>query len=194
MEKKYFSEYKTSPMPLPNLVEIQTESYGRFLKEGFRALFDEISPVKDYNETEFNLDFVDYSIDEPKCDEYFAKSHNLSYEAPLRVKIRLTNKRTKEVKEQEIFLADLPLMTAHGTFIINGVERVFVSQLSRSFGVYFTANILRGEKYFGAKIIPSRGAWLEMETELDNAIYVRIDRKRKIPVSVLLKVLTSLCR
>lgn len=188
MEKKYFSKYRASPMALPNLVEIQTESYGRFLKEGLRALLCEVSPIKDYNETEFNLDLVDYSLDEPKCDEYFAKAHNLSYEAPLRAKVRLTNKQTKEVKEQEIFLADLPLMTDHGTFVINGVERVFVSQLSRSFGVYFSVNILRGEKYFGAKIIPSRGAWLEMETELDNAIYVRIDRKRKLPVSVLLKV------
>jgi DNA-directed RNA polymerase subunit beta len=189
MQKKYFSKYKEPFIPLPNLVEIQLNSFQWFLKDGLKELLAEFSPINDYAGKEFILEFLDYSIDEPKYDEYYAKANNLSYEAPLKIKVRLTKKATKEIKEQEVFLADMPLMTSHGTFIVNGVERVVVSQLARSFGVYFTMNVLRGKKLFGAKIIPNRGAWIEMETDLDGAIYIRIDRKRKVPVTALLRIL-----
>ncbi|MEK9175211.1 MAG: DNA-directed RNA polymerase subunit beta, partial [Patescibacteria group bacterium] len=137
---------------------------------------------------EFSLEFLDYIFDEPRFDENYARINNLSFETPLRVRVRLTNKTTGEKKEQEIFMADFPLMTPRGTFIINGVERIVVSQLARSFGAYFTANISRGKKLFGAKIIPSRGAWLEFETEADGTLYVRIDRKRKIAATALLRI------
>ncbi|PIR69703.1 MAG: DNA-directed RNA polymerase subunit beta [Candidatus Niyogibacteria bacterium CG10_big_fil_rev_8_21_14_0_10_46_36] len=189
LPKKYFSKRRTDLAPLPSLVSVQLDSFRWLIDHGLRDLFKDFSPITDYAEKDLELEFVDYSIDEePKHDEYFAKAHNLSYEAPLRVKVRLRNNVTKESKEQEIFLADMPIMTERGTFIVNGVERVIVSQIARSFGVYFTANILRGKKFFGAKIIPSRGAWIEIETGSDNALYVRIDRKRKIPVSALLRI------
>ncbi|MBI5787170.1 MAG: DNA-directed RNA polymerase subunit beta [Candidatus Niyogibacteria bacterium] len=189
MEKKYFSSYRPPLVDLPPLASPQLDSFRWFLDRGLRELFDEFSPVEDYTGNELALEFVDFYLDEPKCDEYYAKTHNLSYEAPLRIRAKLTNKRTKEIKEQEIFLTDLPLMTPRGTFIVNGVERVIVSLLARSFGLYFTANLYGGRKFFGAKIIPSRGAWLEIETESDGAMYVRIDRKRKIPVTALLRML-----
>ncbi|MFH0803547.1 MAG: DNA-directed RNA polymerase subunit beta [Candidatus Tagabacteria bacterium] len=188
MQKKYFSKYKDPFIPLPNLVEIQLNSFNWFLREGLKELFKEFSPINDYAGKEFVLEFLDYSIDEPKYDEYHAKANNLSYEAPLKIKVRLTKKETKETKEQEVFLTDMPLMTNHGTFIVNGVERVVVSQLARSFGAYFNMNVARGKKLFGAKIIPNRGAWIEVETDFDGAIYVRIDRKRKIPASTFLRI------
>lgn len=189
MEKKYFSSYKPPLVPFPPLASPQLDSFKSFLSKGLRELFEEFSPVEDYTGKELALEFADFYFDEPKCDEYHAKTHNLSYEAPFRVKVRLTNKRTKEIKEQEIFLTDMPLMTPRGTFIVNGVERVVVSLLARSFGLYFTAEVYGARKLFGAKIIPSRGAWLELATESDGAIYVRIDRKRKIAVSTLLRML-----
>lgn len=188
MNKKYFSRYREPLTPLPYLAEIQINSYKWFLEKGLGELFREFSPIRDYGGEDLELDFVDFSIDEPKYEEYQVKTLNLSFEAALRVRVRLTNKKTGEVKEQEIFLADMPLMTPRGTFIVNGVERVIVSQLMRSFGVYFIENIIRGRRYFGAKIIPARGAWIEVETDFDNAIYARIDRKRKIPVSSLLRI------
>ncbi len=186
--KKFFSKYKEPFIPLPNLVEIQLNSFSWFLKEGLKELFQEFSPINDYAGKEFVLEFTDYSIDEPKFDEYWAKANNLSYETPLKIKVRLTKKESGESKEQEVFLTDMPLMTSHGTFIVNGVERVVVSQLARSFGVYFTMNVLRGRKLFGAKIIPNRGAWIEVETDADGVIYVRIDRKRKIPATTFLRI------
>ncbi len=188
MQKKYFAKYKEPFIPLPNLVEIQLNSFRWFLNEGLKELFQEFSPITDYTGKEFNLEFSGFSVEEPKFDEYYAKANNFSFEAPLKVRVKLTKKETGETKEQEVFLTDLPLMTNHGTFIVNGVERVVVSQLARSFGVYFTMNISRGKKLFGAKIIPNRGAWIEVETDIDGAIYARIDRKRKIPVTALLKV------
>lgn len=188
MKKKYFSKYKEPAVPLPNLVKTQLDSYVLFLKESLKELFQEYSPIDDYTGKEFRLEFLDYTVGEPKHDEYHARVNNLTYEAPLKVKVRLTNKQLKHSKEQEIFLSDLPLMTNHGTFVINGVERVIVPQITRSFGVYFTANVLKGKKYFGAKIIPSRGSWIEVETEADGVMYARIDRKRKIPITSILRV------
>ncbi|MEK7162549.1 MAG: DNA-directed RNA polymerase subunit beta [Patescibacteria group bacterium] len=188
MNKKYFSNYREPLAPLPYLAEIQLESWRWFLDQGVKELFKEFSPIKDYGGEDLELEFVDYALDEPKYDEYQAKALNSSFDATLRVKARLTNKKTGEMKEQEIFLADMPLMTPRGTFIVNGVERVVVSQLARSFGVYFTANFLRGKTYFGAKIIPARGAWIELESDSDGALYARIDRKRKIPATCLLRI------
>ncbi|MBI3305174.1 DNA-directed RNA polymerase subunit beta [Candidatus Parcubacteria bacterium] len=174
-------------MPIPNLIEVQLDSYRWFLAEGLRELFDEISPIKDHAAKDLELALVDHYLDEPKYDEAKARERGVSYEAPLRAKARLTNKRTGEIKEQEVFLGDFPLMTGRGTFIINGVERVVVSQLIRSPGVFFTVNYWRSRKLFGAKIIPNRGAWLEFETDFDGVISVKIDRKRKAPVSALLR-------
>jgi DNA-directed RNA polymerase subunit beta len=188
IKKKYFSRYRAPFAELPHLVEVQAASYGWLLSDGIREIFDEVSPISDYTEKEFALEFADFYVDEPRYDEEFARENNLSYEAPLRVRVRLTNKTSGEKKEQEVFLADFPLMTERGTFIINGVERVVVSQLARSFGAYFTVNYSRGKKLFGAKIIPQRGVWLEFETDSDGALYVKIDRKRKIAASALLRV------
>jgi len=186
--KKYFPNHKTSRSPIPNLAEVQLSSYKWLFAKGLRELFDEVSPLKeDFGGWEMTLEFVDYYLDEPKYTEQEAREKNLSYEAPLRIKARLTNKKTKEVKEQEIYLGDFPLMTSRGTFVVNGVERVIVSQLIRSSGVYFTSYTSRGKRYFGAKIIPNRGAWIEFETDVDGSIGVKIDRKRKIPATTIFR-------
>jgi len=174
---------------LPNLVEVQTKSYDWLFKEGLRDLLDEISPVDDFTGENFSLTFGDYYLENPKIDEKTAREKNLTYKAPLRVKATLLNKKTEEIKEGEVFLGDFPLMTKRGTFIINGVERVVVSQIVRSYGVLFTADNVNGKNYFGAKVIPSRGAWLEIETNAKNVISVKIDRKRRIPITTLLRAL-----
>ncbi len=172
---------------LPNLIEIQIDSYDWFLEKGLKELLDEVNPIKDFTEKDLELSFGEYYLDDPKYDEVTAKSKNISYEAPLRCKVQLLIKKTGEIKEQEIYLGDFPLMTDRGTFIINGVERVVVSQIIRSPGVFFTMDYQKGRKLFGAKIIPNRGAWLEIETDFDGAIYVKIDRKRKVPITSLLR-------
>ncbi len=172
---------------LPNLIEAQTQSYNWLLEKGIKELFSEVNPITDFTEKDLALEIGAYYLDRPKFDEQTAKSKNLSYEAPFRAKAKLTIKKTGEVQEQEIYLGDFPIMTERGSFIINGVERVVVSQLIRSPGVFFTMNYNKGKKLFGAKIIPNRGAWLEIETDLDGAIWVKIDRKRKAPVTTLLR-------
>ena len=184
---KNFSKYQAS-LDLPNLIEIQLNSYSWFLKQGLKELFDEASPIKDWSGKELELYFLDYYFDEPKYSESEAKTQNSSYEASLRCKLKLVNKKTGQAKEQEIYLGDFPLMTNRGTFIVNGVERVVVSQLIRSPGVLFTLSYLYGkDKFFGAKVIPNRGAWLEFETDREGVISVKIDRKRKVPVTTLLR-------
>jgi len=188
MEKKYFSRYRPAAVELPNLPEVQLNSYAWFFKKGLHELFDEVSPIRDFGGKELMLDFASFSLDEPKYDEAKTRELNLSFEAPLRMRAKLTNSKTGEVKEQEIYLGEFPIMTPRGTFIVNGVERVVVSQLIRSSGVYFTNYISHGRRFFGAKIIPNRGAWLEFETDLDGTINVKIDRKRKIPATSLLRV------
>ncbi|MBU2037410.1 DNA-directed RNA polymerase subunit beta [Patescibacteria group bacterium] len=186
MKDKFFGKHP-NVMPLPDLIELQRDSFKWFRDKGLKELFEEVSPIRDWSGKDLDLYFGDYYFDEPKYTEAEAKSQNVSFEAPLRVKLRLVNRKTQEVKEQEIYLGEFPLMTEHGTFIVNGVERVVVSQLIRSSGAFFTAASARGRKLFGAKIIPNRGAWLEFETDHDNTIYVKIDRKRKVPVTSLLR-------
>lgn len=184
---KRFSKYPKNLYPLPSLIKVQLDSYQWFLERGLQELFDEVSPIKDYSGKDLELSIEDYSLDEPKCNEAEAKKFGLSYEAPLRAKVKLNNKKTKDIKEQEIFLTDFPIITPRGTFIVNGVERVVVSQLIRSPGVFFTINYIRGRKVHGAKIIPNRGAWLEFETDSNGVISVKIDRKRKVPVTSLMR-------
>ncbi|MBI2644284.1 MAG: DNA-directed RNA polymerase subunit beta [Candidatus Wildermuthbacteria bacterium] len=172
----------------PYLLEVQHNSWRVFWDTHLKELLQEISPVRDYTKKEFELWFVDFKLGEPNYrSDLDAKNNDDSLEASLRVKVRLVNLRTKEVKEQEIFLCDFPLMTERGTFVVNGVERVAISQLIRSPGAFFTANVSQGRKLFGAKIIPNRGAWLEFETEPSGAIVVRIDRKRKVSATTLLR-------
>ena len=175
-------------LPLPYLLGLQKESWSSFWGRDLKELFQEISPIRDHTKKELELWFLDYKLDEPKYKtDLEAKQNNDSYEAALRVKTKLVNLKTKEIKEQEVFLTDFPLMTERGTFIVNGVERVVISQLIRSPGAFFTAQTIGGKNYFGAKIIPNRGAWLEFETDASGFIGVKIDRRRKIAASTLLR-------
>jgi len=176
-------------LEMPYLIEIQKRSYDWFLESGLRELFRDISPIQDFTGN-LILEFIDYSLGEPKYTVDDSKERDVTYAAPLRVKVRLINKETGEVKEQEVFMGDFPLMTETGTFIINGAERVIVSQLVRSPSVYFSTKVDKnGKKTFTSTIIPNRGAWLELETDAKDVIYVRIDRTRKLPVTVLLRAL-----
>ncbi len=177
-------------LPLPYLLSLEKESWKVFWERDLKELFQEISPIRDYTKKELELWFLDYKLDTPKYKtDLEAKLNNDSYEVSLRVRTKLVNLKTKEIKEQEVFLTDFPLMTERGTFIVNGVERVAISQLIRSPGAFFTAQTMGGKNYFGAKIIPNRGAWLEFETEPTGFIGVKIDRKRKIAATCLLRAL-----
>jgi len=177
-------------LDMPNLIEVQKNSYKWFLEEGLREVFRDVSPITDYTGN-LILEFVDYSLDEnPKYSVEECKERDATYSAPLKVKVRLINKETGEVKEQEIFMGDFPLMTDNGTFIINGAERVIVSQLVRSPGIYYSMKIDRtGKRLFSTTVIPNRGAWLEYETDSNDILSVRIDRTRKLPITVLLRAL-----
>ncbi len=174
---------------LPNLIEIQLNSYKWFLEKSLGELFEEISPVIDFTGEKMELRFGDYFFEKPKYDEVFARENYLTYKASLRVKLSLVNKETGEIKEQEVFFGDFPQMTDRGTFIINGIERVVVSQIVRSYGVLFVADEVGGQKLFGAKIVPQRGAWLEIETNPKDVISVRIDRRRRLPITTFLRAL-----
>ena len=171
---------------LPNLIESQTDSYNWFLESGFQELIDEVNPITDASGN-LEISIADFYLDETKYDESTSKDKNISFEAPLKAKASLLIKKTGEIREQEIYLGDFPIMTERGTFIINGVERVVIHQLIRSPGVFFTMDYQKGKKLFGAKIIPNRGAWLEIDTDADGVISVKIDRKRKLPVTALLR-------
>ncbi len=176
-------------LDMPNLIEIQQRSYQWFLDEGLREMFRDISPIQDFTGN-LVLEFIDYSLGEPKYPVEECKKRDVTYAAPLRVRARLINKETGEVKEQEVFMGDFPLMTEKGTFIINGAERVIVSQLVRSPGVYFgRTQDATGKYIYSSSIIPNRGAWLEFEFDANDVLFVRIDRTRKIPVTILLKAL-----
>jgi len=188
IEKKYFSRYKESLSEVPNLVENQLLSYEEFLAGGLQKSIVEFSPILDYSEKKFELHFVDFSLEEPDYDEYHARNNKLSFQAKLKAKVRLENKIDGSSKVEEIFLTEIPYMTPHGTFIINGVERVIVPQLARSYGVFFTSDEKAKGTFYGAKIIPARGAWIEFESNKDGAVYVRIDKKRKFAATALLRV------
>jgi DNA-directed RNA polymerase subunit beta len=184
----YFNDHN-NVLGLPNLVEHQNRSFAWFVKEGLDELFNEISPIDDYTNTKLSLTFNDYHFGEAKITETQARENNVSYERPLLANVVLTNKISGEVKEHEIYLGDFPWMTERGTFVINGAERVVVSQLIRSAGIFFTAEQFGSTNLYGAKVIPGRGAWLEFETAHNGAIYVKIDRKRKLAVTTLFKAL-----
>ena len=177
-------------LAVPDLIEVQKNSYRNFLKEGLREVLADVSPITDYSES-LILEFTDYSLDDkPKYTVEKCKERDATYAAPLKVTVRLTNRDTHEIKESEVFMGDFPLMTEHGTFIINGAERVIVSQLVRSPGVYFARTIDKtGAFLYSAQMIPNRGAWIEYETDANGVVYARIDRARKLPVTVLLRAL-----
>ena len=176
-------------LDMPNLIEIQQNSYRWFLDEGLRDMFRDISPIQDFTGN-LVLEFIDYNLGDAKYEVEECKERDVTYAAPLRVKVRLINKETGEVKEQEVFMGDFPLMTDKGTFIINGAERVIVSQLVRSPGVYYAEQIdASGKKLYGATVIPNRGAWLEFESDVNDNIFVRVDRTRKLPGTVLIRAL-----
>lgn len=187
-ERVYFTSGDNA-LPLPNLIAHQKDSWRWFVKEGLSEIFSEINPIDDYTGQKLSLKFGKYYFGEPKNTDQFAKENNLTFEAPLHATVELTNKTTGVVEEQEIYLGEYPWMTERGTFIINGTERVVVSQLIRSAGVFFTAETVAGRNYYGAKIIPGRGAWMEFETASNGAIYVKIDRRRKMPATTLLRAL-----
>ena len=187
--QKYFARYKTPLTETPHLVESQLSSFSQFMESGFENLLREFSPITDYSGKKFELSMSNIELVHPKFDEHYAKNNKLNYEGQIKVKVTLKNKSLNVVKEQEMFLADFPLMTDHGTFIINGVERIITPQLARSFGIFFTSEEVKGKNFFGAKIIPARGVWMEIESDSDGTIYCRIDRKRKFPVTSLLRVL-----
>ncbi len=185
----YFTDSPDDGLKLPNLVDHQNKSFQWLVDEGLGELLAEISPIDDYTGTKLSLAFKDYHFEDPKTTEAEAKENNISFDAPLKATVELTNKVTGEVKEQEIYLGDFPWMTDRGTFVINGAERVVVSQLIRSAGVFYTAELSGTHNLYSAKVIPGRGAWLEFETAANHALYVKIDRKRKIPVTTLLRAL-----
>ncbi|PCI28200.1 DNA-directed RNA polymerase subunit beta [Candidatus Wolfebacteria bacterium] len=189
IKKKYFARYKKPLTTMPNLVENQILSYNDLLQNGLKTIFKEFSPITDYSKKKFELEFKNFEIGKPKYTEHHAKANKLTFDAPLSATILLRNLTHGGDKEQKIFMADFPVMTGHGTFVINGVERVIVPQLIRSFGVSFTVQEIKGKRYFGSKIIPSRGAWIEIEGDSDGTLQVRIDRKRKFPATSLLRAL-----
>ncbi|HLC69494.1 MAG TPA: DNA-directed RNA polymerase subunit beta [Patescibacteria group bacterium] len=186
-DARRFFTGRDNVMPLPDLIELQKNSYGWFLKFGVKELFEEVSPITDFTGRDLELYLEDYYLDEPRFDEVVCRTRNITFEAPLRITARLVNKRTGQSKSQEIYLGEIPVMTNRGTFIVNGIERVVVSQLIRSAGAFFTAENVRGRRYYGAKIIPNRGAWIEIETDMNNVLWVKVDRKRKVAATSILR-------
>src|SRR3989338_10227447 len=184
-ERINFSDKKV--LPLPDLIELQKKSYAWFWAEGLHELFEEVSPITDFIGRDLEVHFGSYILDDPKFDEVTSKQKNITYEAPLRVNTTLTNNKTGHTVEQEVYLGDFPLITDRGTFIINGIERVIVSQLIRSAGVFFSSQLGNEGKLYGAKVIPNRGSWLEFETDNNGVIWVKIDRKRKVAATTLLR-------
>ena len=188
MQVKNFSKSQLK-FPLPYLLQLQRDSWSQLWDRDLRDLFQEMFPVRDYTNKQFELDFVDFVLGKPKYENgYKAKEEEDSFSAPLRLKFALKNLKTKEIKEQEVFLADFPLMMDNGVFIINGVERVVIPQLIRSAGIFFTVKNFKGKKYFGAKIIPSRGAWLEFSTDTSGFLGIKVNRQRKVAATTLLRV------
>lgn len=188
IERRNYSRISGS-LELPNLVEVQTDSYKWFCEEGIKEVFNDVYPISNFAET-LSLEFVDCKFDEPKYSWEESKDRDANFAAPLRATLRLVNHTTGEIKENEVFMGDFPLMTDAGTFVINGAERVIVSQLVRSPGAYFGDIVDKsGRTVFTGSIIPSRGTWLEFENDIKNVLSVRIDRTRKIPGTILLRAL-----
>lgn len=187
--KRVFFTKDDTALEIPNLIDHQRKSWRELVETGIGEIFAEINPVDDYTGQKLSLSFRKYWFGEPKSSESWAKENNITFEAPLYANVELVNKVTGDVKEQEIYLGEYPWMTDRGTFIVNGTERVVVSQLIRSAGVFFTADTVAGKNYYGAKVIPGRGAWLEFETAANGAIFVKIDRRRKLPITTLLRAL-----
>ena len=179
-----FSRTRRSSLELPNLVEIQTKSFKWFLDEGLNQVLRDVSPITDYSGN-LSVEFLSYTLDsKPKYSVEECKERDVNYAAPLRVNVRLTNKQTGEVTESYVYLADFPLMTENGTFVINGAERVIVSQIIRSPGMYYSSEIDKtGKRTYATQVIPYRGAWLEYETDINGVIYVRIDKNYVHPRS-----------
>src|SRR5919199_2386930 len=192
LERRSFARIQDA-IAVPTLIETQLNSFDWFRREGLRELFDEISPITDFTGKNMELRFLDYAFGEPRYDEYECRERDMTYAAPLRVNVQLRILSTGELKESEIFLGDFPLMTENGTFVINGAERVVVSQLIRSPGVYFKEekDPTSGRSLHSAKLIPNRGAWLEFETNKRDVVSVKVDRKRKIPVTILLRAVAA---
>ena len=185
--RKSFARYQEI-LEMPNLLEIQKKSYQWFLDVGLREVFRDVAAITDYAGN-LELSFIDYSMDEkPKYDVEECKARDCTYAAPIKVRVRLRNKETEEIKEQEIFMGDFPIMTNSGTFVINGAERVIVSQIVRSPGMYYTRTADKADNLtFATTVIPYRGAWLEYETDLSDVFYVRIDKNRKLPITCLIR-------
>ncbi len=188
LTQKTFGAYKAPRVEFPDLVAHQRKSFEWLVQDGLKELFKEFSPIPDYSGKKFELRIDGFELGEPKGDEEYARENMRTYEAPLKVTVTLQNKTLGTEKTQDLFIADLPIMTPHGSFIVSGVERAIVPQLARSFGAFFIAEELKGKNWFGAKIIPSRGVWIEIDSEADGSINVRIDRKRKFPITSLLTV------
>ena len=176
-------------LPIPNLIELQLDSFQWFIEKGLRELFDEISPIKDFTAKVMELQFLDYEFGEPKYSEEECRTKDLTYSRPLYVNVELLIKETGEIQRQRVYMGDYPWMTSQGTFVINGAERVVVSQLVRSPGVYYSEleDPASGRMLFSAKVIPNRGAWLEFETNNKDQLWVKVDRKRKIAATTLLR-------
>src|SRR6056300_214728 len=186
-QRRFFTENDLASYPLPNLIENQIQSFEWFLSEGLKELLEEVNPITDFSGKKLEIQFTSHEMGEPKHDPKTCRRKNLTYEAPLKVHVQLVNKETGEIKEQDVFLGSIPLMTDKATFIVNGIERVVVTQIVRSPGVFFSQT--PNSPHFGAKIIPKRGAWLEIETDKKGIISVKVDRKRKIPITAFLRVM-----
>ena len=186
--QKTFGAYQAPSVPFPDFVGHQRGSFDWLLKDGLTELFKEFSPITDYSGKKFELQFESFEIGEPKYDEVFARENMRTYEAPIKATVKLVNKTFGSEKHQEIFLTDMPMMTPHGSFIVSGVERAIVPQLARSFGAFFVSELIRGKQFFGSKIIPLRGVWIEIDSEADGALFMKIDRKRKFPITQILTV------
>ncbi len=186
--QKTFGAYQAPRLEFPDLVAHQRSSFEWLVRDGLRDLFKEFSPIPDYSGKKFELRIDGFEIGEPKGDEEYARENMRTYEAPVKISVTLLNKTLGTEKTQDLFLADIPMMTPHGSFIVSGVERAIVPQLARSFGAFFVAEEVKGKNLFGAKIIPSRGVWIEIESDVDGSINVKIDRKRKFPITYLLSI------
>lgn len=194
LEKKYFKNYKKPGVDFPNLMEHQVQSFDRFLSKTIKEIFAEFSPFSDYAEKKFDLNFVSYKIEKSDLDEFSARAKKTTYQHSVKAIYELTNKITGTKKQQEIFMFNIPVMTDHGTFLINGVEKVIVPQLARSSGIFFILNDTKKERLFGAKVIPHRGSWIEIESEKagdDFVLVVKVDRKRKLPISSFLRIISG---